>query len=115
MLVPSHVCAPQLPLRDWDARWTSACSPTCWHWRKSTPYPSSLGESGGPRQPRAVRLPVLLPERHRLVQFSAAEKKNFTQYVRNGGFVFVDDGNHDIDGLFARSFDEHKVCFSPRP
>ncbi|GAB2946782.1 DUF4159 domain-containing protein [Hymenobacter coalescens] len=49
---------------------------------------------------------------HRLVQFTAAEKKNFTQYVRNGGFVFVDDCNHDIDGLFARSFEEQmRACF----
>ena len=42
---------------------------------------------------------------HRLVQFSGAEKLHFTQYVRNGGFVFVDDCNHDIDGLFAKSFE----------
>ena len=29
----------------------------------------------------------------------------FERYVRNGGFVFVDDCNHDIDGLFAKSFE----------
>lgn len=43
---------------------------------------------------------------HKLVQFSKEERNNFEQYVRNGGFVFVDDCNHDIDGLFARSFEE---------
>jgi hypothetical protein len=42
---------------------------------------------------------------HKLVQFDAAEKSNFKKYVQNGGFVFVDDCNHDIDGLFARSFE----------
>ncbi len=42
---------------------------------------------------------------HRLVQFQAAERKNFEMYVRNGGFVFADDCNHDIDGLFAQSFE----------
>jgi len=42
---------------------------------------------------------------HKLVQFNAAEKKNFEKYIRNGGFIFVDDCNHDIDGLFARSFE----------
>jgi hypothetical protein len=42
---------------------------------------------------------------HRLVQFTAAEKANFRRYVNNGGFVFVDDCNHDIDGLFATSFE----------
>src|SRR5580698_8505879 len=42
---------------------------------------------------------------HRLVQFDARESENFQKYVRNGGFVFADDCNHDIDGLFARSFE----------
>lgn len=42
---------------------------------------------------------------HKLVQFDQQEKANFKKYVLNGGFVFVDDCNHDIDGLFARSFE----------
>ena len=42
---------------------------------------------------------------HKLVQFDAREAENFQRYVRNGGFVFVDDCNHDIDGLFAKSFE----------
>ncbi len=42
---------------------------------------------------------------HKLVQFDAQEANNFKQYVLRGGFVFVDDCNHDIDGLFARSFE----------
>jgi hypothetical protein len=42
---------------------------------------------------------------HRLVQFSRREREVFERYVRNGGFVFADDCNHDIDGLFARSFE----------
>jgi hypothetical protein len=42
---------------------------------------------------------------HKLVQFDQQEKFNFKKYVENGGFVFVDDCNHDIDGLFARSFE----------
>lgn len=42
---------------------------------------------------------------HKLVQFDAAENANFIKYVENGGFVFVDDCNHDIDGLFAKSFE----------
>ena len=43
---------------------------------------------------------------HKLVQFSKEEEANFKKYVENGGFVFVDDCNHDIDGLFAKSFEE---------
>lgn len=42
---------------------------------------------------------------HKLVEFSREERTNFETYVKNGGFVFVDDCNHDIDGLFAKSFE----------
>jgi hypothetical protein len=42
---------------------------------------------------------------HKLVQFNQQEAANFKMYVQNGGFVFVDDCNHDIDGLFAKSFE----------
>ncbi len=42
---------------------------------------------------------------HRLVQFDAQESSNFKHYIENGGFVFADDCNHDIDGLFAKSFE----------
>lgn len=51
---------------------------------------------------------------HKLVQFNQQERQNFEAYVRNGGFVFVDDCNHDIDGLFARSFEEQmRQIFGP--
>ena len=43
---------------------------------------------------------------HKLVQFNPKERQNFETYVKNGGFVFVDDCNHDVDGLFAKSFEE---------
>ena len=42
---------------------------------------------------------------HRLVEFTARERDIFERFVRGGGFVFADDCNHDIDGLFARSFE----------
>ena len=42
---------------------------------------------------------------HKLVQFTQMEAQNFKTYVQNGGFVFVDDCNHDIDALFAKSFE----------
>ncbi len=51
---------------------------------------------------------------HRLVQFTDRERANFEAYVRRGGFVFVDDCNHDVDGLFAKSFEEQmRVIFGP--
>ncbi|SDL74799.1 protein of unknown function [Daejeonella rubra] len=51
---------------------------------------------------------------HKLVQFDQQEKSNFKKYIENGGFVFVDDCNHDIDGLFARSFEaQMSAIFGP--
>ena len=55
--------------------------------------------------PRMLDAPFCYLAGHKLVEFNPAERRNFERYVRNGGFVFVDDCNHDIDGLFARSFE----------
>jgi len=52
---------------------------------------------------------------HKLVQFTKKERENFKKYINNGGFVFVDDCNHDIDGLFAKSFERQiEAIFGPR-
>jgi hypothetical protein len=51
---------------------------------------------------------------HKLVEFTRQEKENFKAYVQRGGFVFVDDCNHDIDGLFAKSFERQmEELFGP--
>ena len=55
--------------------------------------------------PKMLQAPFCYLAGHKLVEFNAAERRNFERYVRNGGFVFVDDCNHDIDGLFAKSFE----------
>ncbi|OHC95806.1 MAG: twin-arginine translocation pathway signal [Sphingomonadales bacterium RIFCSPLOWO2_12_FULL_63_15] len=55
--------------------------------------------------PKMLTAPFCYLAGHKLVEFSPAERRNFERYVRNGGFVLVDDCNHDIDGLFARSFE----------
>ena len=55
--------------------------------------------------PRMLAAPFCYLAGHKLVDFNPAEKRNFERYVRNGGFVLVDDCNHDIDGLFAKSFE----------
>ena len=47
---------------------------------------------------------------HKLVQFNTRESANFRKYVDNGGFVFADDCNHDIDGLFAKSFENEMAA-----
>ena len=55
--------------------------------------------------PKMLESPFCYLAGHKLVQFTAAERANFERYVRGGGFIFVDDCNHDIDGLFAKSFE----------
>ena len=55
--------------------------------------------------PAMLNAPFCYLAGHRLVEFNHAEKQNFESYVKNGGFVFVDDCNHDIDGVFAQTFE----------
>ncbi len=65
--------------------------------------------------PAMLAAPFCYMAGHRLVEFTAAERANFKRYLDNGGFVFADDCNHDIDGLFARSFEAEMVrLFGPR-
>jgi len=56
--------------------------------------------------PAMLTVPFCYMAGRRLLQFNHAERENFSRYVNNGGFVFVDDCNHDIDGMFARSFEQ---------
>jgi len=56
--------------------------------------------------PEIFKCPFVILSGHKLVQFTPQERKNFESYVENGGFIFVDDCNHDIDGLFAKSFEQ---------
>ncbi len=59
------------------------------------------------------RAPFCYLSGHKLVEFTKQERENFEKYVRNGGFVFVDDCNHDIDGLFAKSFEAQMEMIFP--
>ena len=60
--------------------------------------------------PAMLAAPLVYLAGHKLVEFSAPERRNFERYVRNGGFVLVDDCNHDIDGLFAKSFERQMAA-----
>ncbi|WP_313704468.1 DUF4159 domain-containing protein [Massilia sp.] len=64
--------------------------------------------------PKMLEAPFCYLAGHKLVQFTPSERRNFERYVKGGGFVFVDDCNHDIDGLFAKSFEaEMAKIFGP--
>jgi hypothetical protein len=65
--------------------------------------------------PKMLEAPFCYLAGHKLVQFTPSERCNFERYVKGGGFVFVDDCNHDIDGLFAKSFEaELARMFGPK-
>jgi len=64
--------------------------------------------------PEIFHYPFAYISGHKLVQFDTRESTNFHNYVQNGGFVFADDCNHDIDGLFAKSFEtQMTTLFGP--
>jgi hypothetical protein len=59
--------------------------------------------------------PFLFMTGHKLVRFSAEERRRLKTFVEHGGILFSDDCNHDVNGLFARSFEEEmKVVFHPQ-
>jgi hypothetical protein len=53
--------------------------------------------------PELFRYPFVFLTGHLPVQLSSAEAENLREYVDRGGFLFIDDHNHDIDGAFHRT------------
>ncbi|MDT4966402.1 MAG: hypothetical protein QOJ64_1139 [Acidobacteriota bacterium] len=52
---------------------------------------------------------------NKMVRFTEAERANLRRYLRNGGFLFVDDCNHDVDGTFAKTFESEIKAVLDRP
>jgi hypothetical protein len=53
--------------------------------------------------PELFRFPFVYMTGHLPVRFSPQEAANLKAYVERGGFVFIDDHNHDVDGAFHRT------------
>ena len=53
-----------------------------------------------------LRYPFLYLTGHLPVRFTDAERANLREFVQRGGFLFVDDHNHDIDGVFHKTATE---------
>ena len=53
-----------------------------------------------------LAFPFLFMTGHKLVRFSGGERDRLRQFVESGGLLFSDDCNHDINGLYARSFEQ---------
>jgi hypothetical protein len=59
--------------------------------------------------------PFLFMTGHKLVRFSPKERERLRQYVEQGGLLFSDDCNHDIAGLYAKSFEQEMRTVFPGP
>lgn len=50
-----------------------------------------------------LQYPFVFLTGHLPVRFSEVERRNLRTLVERGGMVFMDDHNHDIDGIFHRT------------
>jgi hypothetical protein len=55
---------------------------------------------------RMLRYPLIYLTGHLPVRFSDAERANVRRFVERGGLLFVDDHNHDVDGIFHKTATE---------
>jgi hypothetical protein len=55
---------------------------------------------------RMLRYPLLYLTGHLPVRFNDAERGNLKRFVERGGMLFVDDHNHDVDGVFHKTATE---------
>ena len=61
-----------------------------------------------------LSFPFLFMTGHKLVRFSGPERERIRRFVEGGGLLFSDDCNHDVNGLYARSFEqEMRTVFGP--
>jgi hypothetical protein len=56
--------------------------------------------------PALFGYPLIYLTGHLPVRFSSAERTNLSAYAERGGLLFVDDHNHDIDGIFHKTATE---------
>jgi hypothetical protein len=62
-----------------------------------------------------LAFPFLFMTGHKLVRFSEMQRANLVRFVENGGLLFSDDCNHDVNGLYAKSFEEEMRRAFPGP
>jgi hypothetical protein len=53
-----------------------------------------------------LSFPFLFMTGHKLVRFTSDERERLKLFVEHGGLLFSDDCNHDVNGLYARSFEQ---------
>ena len=55
---------------------------------------------------RMLRYPLLYLTGHLPVRFSDPEREHVRRFVQRGGLLFIDDHNHDVDGVFHQTATE---------
>lgn len=53
-----------------------------------------------------LRYPLVYLTGHLPVRFTAQEKRMLARFLERGGILFVDDHNHDVDGMFHKTATE---------
>jgi uncharacterized protein DUF4159 len=63
-----------------------------------------------------LSFPFVFMTGHTLVRFTEAERANLRRFADAGGLLFSDDCNHDVNGLYAKSFEaEMRSTFPAEP
>jgi len=99
-------------------------------WESAPLLPANLIDSIArytalPVAPRGVNVPVGSSEifeypfvwltGHLPLRFTTQERTNLERYVDRGGFIVIDDHNHDIDGIFHKTaWEEISRLFGPK-
>ena len=52
-----------------------------------------------------LAFPFLFMTGHKLVRFTRKERDQLRLFVEQGGLLFSDDCNHDVNGLYAKTFE----------
>ena len=74
-------------------------------------YPVEVVISAGSDE--LLSFPFVFMTGHKLVRFSREERDRLRQFVEHGGLLFSDDCNHDVDGLYATSFEQEMTLVFP--
>lgn len=62
-----------------------------------------------------LAFPFLFMTGHKLVRFRRDERAQLRVFIEHGGFLFSDDCNHDVNGLYAKSFEQEMRTIFPGP
>ena len=62
-----------------------------------------------------LSFPFLFMTGHKLVRFTHAERDQLKLFVEQGGLLFSDDCNHDVNGLYAKTFEQEMRGVFPGP